>query len=594
MQDSSRAKIVRFGIFEVDLDCGELRKSGLKIRLQEQPFKILAALLEHPGELVTREALRRRIWPEESFGDFDHALNVAVAKLRTALNDSAEAPRLIETLPRRGYRFIGPAGRVLPVAAINGFRHESKIQESDKIVLVVLPFDNLSGDAEQEYFSDGMTEEMIAQLGRVKPEQLSVIARPTSMHYKGTSKRIDEIGSELKVDYILAGSVRLLGERVRITAQLARVRDQTQMWTESYDKQLPDILQLQSEVAQAIAIEIKLALKPRGPAPAAKLHIIAPEAYEAYLKGRYYWNKRTEKALLRSAEYFQQAIVSEPKFALAYTGLADSKILLGDTGYGVLPPREAMPAAKAAALKALEIDDTLAEAHVSLASVMEQFEWDWKGAEKEFKRAFELQPGYTNGHHWYAYLLAQLGRFGEAAFEIGCARELDPLSLIINADLGWVFYLARQYDRAEEQLRVTLELDQNFVRAHFLLGRTYLEMRRYDQAILEFQLASSLSERNPVYVAGLACGFAASGKRDEANRILKELEKKSAERYVPRYDIALIHVSLGQGEEAFALLEKAFEERSDFKDELGVGPILDPLRSDQRFKSLVGRMNFPA
>jgi TolB-like protein/Flp pilus assembly protein TadD len=594
MPEPKRANVLRFGVFEVDLGSGELRKSGSRIRLQEQPFRILTALLEHPGEVVTREELRRRIWPEESFGDFDHAVNVAVGKLRTALNDSAEVPRLIETLPRRGYRYIGPtnvpmmAAEQLPSNTPEESQHREK-----KVVLVVLPFDNLSGNPEQEYFSDGMTEEMIAQLGRVQPGQLSVIARPSSMHYKGTGKRIDEIGRELRVNYILAGSVRRVGDRVRITAQLAQVHDQTQIWAESYDRSLPDILRLQSEVAQAIASEIKLALRPREQARLLGLHPIDPDAYETYLKGRYYWNKRTEEALLKSAEYFRQAIEKNPTFALAYTGLADSQILLGDAGYGVLPPYEARVEARTAALKALEIDDTLAEAHTSLASVKEQFERDWEGAEREFKRAIELQPGYTNAHHWYAYLLAQLGRLDEAAMEIRRARELDPLSLIINADLGWVSYLARQYDKAVEQLRKTLELDQDFVRAHYLLGRTYLEKTMYDQATLEFLAATSLSERSPVYLAGLGCAYAASGKRHEAIHILNELEERSKGRYVPPYDIALIHISLGQKENAFTWLEKAFEEGSDFKDELGVGPILDPLHTDPRYRDLLRRMNLP-
>ena len=595
MQEPKRANVLRFGVFEVNLESGELRKSGARIRLQEQPFKILTALLEHPGEVVTREELRRRIWPEESFGDFDHAVNVAVGKLRIALNDPADFPRLIETLPRRGYRFIGPTSTTAIAAEKPGRNTPEEPQNSGKkVVLVVLPFDNLSGDPEQEYFSDGMTEEMIAQLGRLQPGYLSVIARPSSMHYKGTAKRIDEIGRELRVNYILAGSVRRVGDRVRITAQLAQVHDQTQIWAESYDRSLPDILGLQSEVAQAIASEIKVALKPREQARLSGLHPIDPEAYEAYLKGRYYWNKRTEEALLKSAEYFRQAIEKNPTFALAYTGLADSQILLGDTGYGILPPCEARLEARTAALKALEIDDTLAEAHTSLAAVKEQFEWDWEGAESEFKRAIELQTGYTNAHHWYAYLLAQLGRLDEAATEIRRARELDPLSLIINADLGWVFYLARHYDKAVEQLRKSLELDQDFVRAHYLLGRTYLEKTMYDQATQEFLAATNLSERNPVYLAGLGCAYAASGKTEEAIHILYELEERSKGRYVPPYDIALIHVSLGRKENAFTWLEKAFEEGSDFKDELKVGPILDPLHTDSRFQDLLRRMNLPA
>jgi TolB-like protein/DNA-binding winged helix-turn-helix (wHTH) protein/Flp pilus assembly protein TadD len=571
--------VIRFGTFEVDPSSGELRKRGIRIRLPEQSFKILLMLLMHPGALVTREELRRKLWPDGTFVDFDHGLNAAINRLRVALDDSAGNPRFVETLAHRGYRFIGSAEG--PSKGFPGTR------------LAVLPFDNLSGDVGQEYFSDGMTEELITQLGRLEPRRLAVIARPSAMRYKGTNKRIDEIGGELSVDFILAGSVRRTGERVRITAQLVQVRDQTQLWAESYDRTLSDILDLQSEVAKAIAREIKFALSPGAQARLTTHREVDPEAYEAYLKGRHYWNKRTEEGLKKAAEYFRQAIEKNPRYALAYSGLADSYTLLGDAGYGCLPPREAARGAKPAAIKALEIDDTLAEAHTSLGSVKEQFEWDWEGAEREYKRALELHPGSAIAHHWYAYLLAQTGRLEEAAAEIGSARELDPLSLIINTDLGWVHYLARRYGQAIEQLLKTLELDSSFIRAHYLLGRSYLEKAMYRESIGNLQRAADLSGRNPVYVAGLGCAYAASGKRDEAAHILNELKETSERRYVPCYDIAIVHVTLGQKDDALVWLEKAFEEGSDFKDELGAGPALDPLRSDPRFQDLLRRVGLP-
>jgi TolB-like protein/Flp pilus assembly protein TadD len=583
--------------FEVDSRSGEVRKLGVRLKIQEQPFKVLIQLLENAGELVPREDLRAALWPSETYVDFETGLNTAIKRLREMLGDSADHPAFIETLPRRGYRFVAPMKEdsVTAAGVLQPRTSEAAKRNRERLKLVVLPFANLSGNPEQEYFSDGMTEEMIAQLGRLNPNQLAVIARPSAMHYKGTAKRIDEIGRELGVDYILAGSVRRVGERVRITAQLAEASNQIQVWAESYDRRLSDILRLQADVAEAIAREIQIALAPMARESNKIQDQVAPEAYEAYLKGRYYWNKRTEQALRQASSYFQQAIEKCPDYAPAYAGLADSYILLGDTSYGVLRPCEAMQIAKNAAVRAVEIDESLAEAHTSLASVKEQFERDFKGAEKEYKRAIALQPGYAIAHHWYAYYLADVGRLAEAQAEIECARELDPLSLIINADLGWVYYLARNYDRAVEQLRKTLELDPDFVRAHYLLGRTYLEKGMYNQAVQELQKATDLSRGNAVYLAGLGCGYAKSGKTREAMRILDELvEMRSSQAYVPPYDIALVLVALGQQDSAFTWLEKAFEENSDFKDELKVGPMLDPLRSDPRFQELLRRVGLHA
>lgn len=579
--ESSRpvAGLIRFGAFEVDPAARELRKRGFRVQLPEQSLKILLLLLKQPGAVVTREEIRHCLWPDGTFVDFDHSLNAAMNRLRSALGDSAENPRFVETLQHHRYRFIASV--------------EEPRSTVSRTMLAVLPFDNLSADPDQEYFSDGMTEELIAQLGRLEPSQLSVIARPSAMRYKATSKRVEEIGRELGVNYVLSGSVRRVGNRVRITAQLAQVHDQTQLWAQSYDGTLSDILGLQSDVAKAIGREIKVVLPPSDQAMLTTRRQINPEAYEAYLKGRYYWNKRTEDALNKAAEYFQQAIRMNPEYALAYSGLADSYILLGDTGYGILPPRQAMRDAKPAAIRALEIDDTLAEAHTSLASVREQFDWDWDDSEREYKRAIELQFGYANAHHWYAYLLAQMGRLDEAAAEILCARELDPLSLIINADLGWVYYLAHRYDQAIERLFKTLELDPNFIRAHYLLGRSYVEKAVYHKAIEELQRASDLSARKAVYLAGLACGYAASGRAREAMQILGELKERSKTRYVPPFDIGLVYIALGQVDSGFAWLEKAFEEGSDFKDELGAGPALDPLRTDPRFQDLVRRFGLP-
>lgn len=572
-------QILRFGDFEVDLRAGQLRRNGARVRLQDQPFQVLAVLLEHAGEVVSREELRQRLWPSDTFVDFDNNLNTAINKIREAFGDSAEKPHFVETLLRRGYRFIASA--------------EDSRCNSPRIMLAVLPFQNLSGDPQQEYFSDGMTEEMIAQLGRLHPNQLAVIARPTAMQYKDTTKRIDEIGRELGVEYILAGSVRRGGDRVRITAELAQVRNQTQLWADSYDRDFSDILAVQKDVAQSFAREIRLTLTPWEQARLTSPEQVDPESYEDYLKGRYYWNKRTEVALQKAAGYFRQSIEKSPGYAPAYAGLADSLIMLGEDGYGILPPHEVKAEAKGAALKALEIDGTLAEGHTSLGSVKEQFDWDWVGSEIEFKRAIELQPGYALAHHWYAYILAQLNRLEEARGEITRARELDPLSLIINADFGWVLYLARRYDQAVKQLWRTLELDPGFARANYLLGQCYLEQASYDKAVVQLRKAAELSQYSPVYFAGLGCAYAKSGKRSKATQVLRELKETSKRRYVPAYDIALMYIALGNKDDALAWLEKAFEEGSDFRCELSAGPMLDPMRSDPHFQHLLRRMNLP-
>jgi serine/threonine protein kinase/Flp pilus assembly protein TadD len=455
--------------------------------------------------------------------------------------------------------------------------------------LAVLPLVNLSGDPEQEYFADGMTETLIADLAKLRA--LRIISRTSVMRYKGSSKSLPEIAEDLHVDAVVEGSVLRVGSRVRITAELIHAATDTHLWGECYERDLQDVLVLQSEVARAIAREIQVAVTAEESKRLASARPVDPEAYEAYLKGRHCWNQRTEEALKKAAEYFRQAIAKNPRYALAYSGLADAYILLGDTSYGYMPPREAMREAKSAAEKALEIDDTLAEAHNSLGAVKDQFDWDLKGAEREFKRAVELDPGYATAHHWYAYLLAHTGRLDEAASEIAIAREFDPVSLIINADVGWVYYLARRYDQAIEQLHKTLELDSNFVRARYLLGRSFLEKGMYAEAVRELRKATDLSGRNAVYVAGLGCAYAASGKRDEATGILRELKERSKRSYIPPCDIALIYVALGEHDEAFRWLEKAFDEGSDFKDELKAGPALDPLRTDPRFRDLLRRVD---
>jgi len=455
--------------------------------------------------------------------------------------------------------------------------------------LAVLPLANLSGDPEQEYFVDGMTDELIADLGQI--EALRVISRTSVMQYKGVKKPLPQIARELNVDAVIEGSVLRSGDRVRITAQLIQAVTDKHLWAKSYERDLRDVLALQSEVAGAIANEIKIKLTPQEQARLASARPVNPEAHEAYLKGRYYWNLRTEEGLKKSSEYFQQAIEKDPGYALAYAGLADTYGVVAT--WNVMAPKEAYPRAKAAAFKALEMDETLAEAHALLGSAREEYDWDWVGAEKEFKRAIELNPGYATAHQWYAEYLSVMGRHNEAIAEAKRAQELDPLSLMINAIGGRVFFYARRYDEAIAQCRRTLELNPGFYPAHLFLAWAYEQEKRYAEAISEYQKAIAPGQSNPLLAAELARGYVAAGKRTEALTVISQMGELSKRRYVSSYVIAQIYTALGDTGRAFQWLEKAYQERDSQLAWLKAEPGFDSLRSDPRFQNLLRRMNFP-
>jgi TolB-like protein/DNA-binding winged helix-turn-helix (wHTH) protein/Tfp pilus assembly protein PilF len=606
---------IRFGVFELDLSAGELRKKGVRIKLQEQPFQILVMLLERPGQVVTREELHQKLWPEGTFVDFEHGLNAAIQRLREVLGDSADTPRYVETLPRRGYRFIySVEGREQAVAVshlrippvwigalavvalaavlvgmnVGGLRDRllGGPAPGEITSIAVLPLENLSGDPEQDYFADGMTEALIIELGKISA--LRVISRQSVMQFKGTKKSLPEIARELNVDAIVEGAVLRADERVRISAQLIQAVPEQHLWAESYERDLSRVLALQGEVARAIASKIKVTLTPQEEARLAGARPVNPEAYEAYLKGRYFWNKRTEEGFKKGIEYFQQAIEKDPGYALAYAGVADSYLVLADWAY--LAPDEAYPTARVAATQALETDDSLAEAHTSLAYIRYVRDWDWSGAERQFKRAIELNPNYANAHQWYAEYLSAVGRHDKAIAEIKRAQELDPLSLIINAVGGWVFFKARQYDQAIEQCRKTLDMDPDFIPAHYYLGLAYVQKEMYGEAISHYQQAVTLSGTSTAIVGALGHAYAVSGKSGEALKVIDELKRG---RYVPSYKIALIFTGLGEKELAFAWLEKGYKERDFDMVWVKVDPMPDLLRSDPRFHSLRRRLNFP-
>ena len=639
-QEHHGAGRLRFGVFEIDLRAGELRKHGLKIRIQEQPFQVLAMLAEHAGEVVTREELQKKMWPADTFVDFDHGLNKAINKIREALGDSSDGSRFVETVARRGYRFLadvkdvdaapvrspelttqaqsaeenrerpGVAGqlpiskRYLPsfawkisliallvlAASLATWKLRSGNPASPVIrSLAVLPLESLSSDASQDYFADGMTDELISDLGQISA--LRVISRTSVMAYKHARKPLPQIARELNVEAVVEGTVLRSGDQVRITAQLIEAATDRHLWSQSYEGELRDTLALQSKVAGAIADQIRINVNPQEQAALKNVKVVNPEAYESYLKGRYFWNKRTADGLKVALAYFNQAIDEDPKYAPPYSGLADTYALLGDWQYAVMTPKEALPKAKAAAIKALELDGGLGEAHNSLAFCLDGFDWDFDSAGKEFQRAIELNPGYATAHHWYAWHLSLVGRYDEAIAEMRKAENLDPLSLIINADLAELLVLAHFYDESIQQSRKTMEMDANFALAHNQLGQAYLQKQMPDEAVAELQKAVQLSGDSPTCVANLARAYATSGKRGEAVKLLTDLKKRSSPSYSHGSEIAVIYAALGDKDQAMNWLEKGYEER--FNPGVLLRPGFDPLRSDPRFEDLVRRIGLP-
>jgi TolB-like protein/DNA-binding winged helix-turn-helix (wHTH) protein/Flp pilus assembly protein TadD len=639
-EDQHFAARLRFGVFDLDLRAGELRKHGLRIRIQDQPFQVLAMLVAHAGEVVTREDLQKKLWPTDTFVDFDHGLNKAINKIRNALGDSAVSPRFVETVAHRGYRFLaevkvadaapvrsperatqhyptaeasGPAGLagnvvtpehylpslvwkmsafalLLLIASLATWKLHSWNRPSPVIrSLAVLPLESFSGDASQDYFADGMTDELITDLGQITA--LRVISRTSVMQYKHARKPLPQIARELNVDAVVEGTVLHSGGQVRITAQLIEARADKHLWSKSYEGELRDALALQNKVARAIADQVRIKLNPQEEAALKNVKAVNPEAYESYLKGRFFWNKRTADGLKKAIEYFNEAIEKDPKYGQAYTGLADSYALLGNSDFAVLTPQEAFPKAKAAATKALELDNSLSEAHTSLAFCLSLFEWNWEAAEKEFQEAIALNPSYATAHQWYALQLSVMGRHREAIAEMSKAENLDPLSLIISADMADVLFAAHQYEESMLQSRKALDMDPNFAISHFELGQVLAQKKMYNEAIEELQKANKLSGGDATCISTLGYAYAVSGSRSEALKLMSDLKSRSDHRFSYAAHIALIQASLGEKDLAMASLEKAYTERFDA---LALrSPAFDPLRSDPRFQDLMRRIGLP-
>jgi TolB-like protein/Tfp pilus assembly protein PilF len=455
--------------------------------------------------------------------------------------------------------------------------------------LAVLPLESLSSDASQDYFADGMTDELISDLGQISA--LRVISRTSVMGYKHARKPLPQIARELKVDAVVEGTVLRSGDQVRITAQLIEASTDKHLWSQSYEGGLKDTLAFQNDVARSIADQIQINLNAQEQAALKKVTVVDPEAYESYLKGRYFWNKRTADGLSNAIDFFNDAIESKPNYAQAYAGLADSYALEGDWKYGLLAPKEAYPKAKAAATKAIALDGTLGEAHISLAFCLENFDWDSQSAGREFTRGIELNPGYATGHEWYGWHLAALGRHEEAIAEVEKAVSLDPLSPSIGADLAEELLVAHRFDEAITQSRKTLILDPFFAPAHYVLGQALVQKHNYNEAISELQRAIELSPGSTAFKANLAYAYAASGVPNKATKILDELKNRSPQAYSNAPEIAMIYIGLNDKDQAMAWLEKSYAER--FSPWVLMRPCFDPLRSDPAFQDLVRRIGLP-
>jgi TolB-like protein/DNA-binding winged helix-turn-helix (wHTH) protein len=626
---SPNPRVLRFGVFEADFKMGELRKNGLRIKVQDQPFQVLAMLLEKPGGIVTREELQRRLWPADTFVDFDHSLNSAIKKLREALGDQAENPRFIETLHRRGYRFIAPVdgngtsaasasvesalikkagakprptrgprvgialglGVAVLLLTLLGFAFEYLLSTKNATPqirsLAVLPLQNLSADREQEYFSDGLTDALITDLAQIR--SLEVISRTSSMQYKGTKKSMAEVARELKVDGVVEGTVQRSGDRVRITAQLIDATNDRHLWAQSFERSPSDVIQLQDDIAQSISAAIATVAQPER----ARLHRKRPvdqEAYDNYLKGRYELNKRERVALARARDFFDRATVKDPDFGEGYAGLASCYLILGE--YEVLPPAEAYPKARDAAARALQIDETLAEAHLVLAGVKRDYDWDFPAAEDEFRRGIDLSPSSATAHQWYAEMLSEdLGRHADAIAEIESAQRLDSLSPIINTIHGDVLRLAGRTDEARLQLEHTLAMDPQFAYAHAILGNVYLHDNLIGKAAEEYKRATVMSPNSPWYMSMLAFCYGRVGRRAEAEKLLQALLAQSQNGYVPSVDIAASYEAVGQEREALTYLQKAYDERDVKLRWLDTKPNFENLHSNQKFQELLRRIS---
>jgi TolB-like protein/DNA-binding winged helix-turn-helix (wHTH) protein/Flp pilus assembly protein TadD len=622
-------EILRFGTFEVNVRAGELRKQGKRIKLQDQPFHVLTVLLQRPGEVVTREELRNQNWPPDTFVDFDNSLNTAINKLREALGDSADNPRFIETLPRRGYRFIAPVSGIddgaatadkdkggyvreslrrsrwivavvslavlaATLFAFNVFRARERVLNDVRVPpiqsLAVLPLTNLSGDPAQEYFSDGMTDALITELAQLG--SLKVISRTSSMRFRRTDKSLPEIARELNVDGIVEGTVQRSGDRVRITAQLIQGSSDKHLWANTYERDLRDVLALQDEVAHAIANAIRVKVTTQDQITRDARRAVNPQAYEIYLTGLAYSRQQGGQSKRTSLDYFNRAIQLDPQWAEPYAQLGRAYHWLA--GFG---EPELYPKSKAALLNAIRLDDDLADAHASLAYVLFSFDWNWSGAEREYHRALQLNPNYSEAHYGYALLLMTVGRNDEAINEIRRAAELDPLFAPLRADVGTVYSCAGRHEEAIEQLRHATELNPDYDVPYTALGFAYLRKGMYSEAVANMEKGRALEKEDrylPLHNVDLAYAYAAAGRKNDARKLLVTLERQEANgRDVGEIGLYPIYFALGEKDRALTWMEQALKRKSEALLNLRCWPEFDRLRADPRFADLVRRVGIP-
>ncbi len=613
-------EILRFGVFELNLHTGELRKAGHKIALRPQAARVLVLLTTRPGQLVAREKLRDEIWGAEVFIDFERGLNQCIRQIRAALDDDAETPRYIETLPRLGYRFIGPildggdaltrgnelaaaprprlwipGSKAVAAAAVvlaslvaaTTYLHigRKSVEVTPPITsIAVLPLENLSGDPNQDFFAEGMTEELITTLSKISA--LKVISRTSVMQYKGVKRPVPQIARELGVDAIIEGSVLRSRDQVRITAQLINASSDTHVWGESYDRDVRDVLTLQSEVARAIAQEIRVAITPAEQRRLAAVHPVNPEAHELYLIGRYHWWKRTAPDMAKAIEAFKQAIKAEPNYAAAYAGLADAQSISADNGFQ--PPEMGKAEARAAALKAVALDDSLAEAHIALGNIYDTYDWDWARADAEFRRAIALDPNSAVAYLAYAAYLSTVRRDEEAIAAGLHARELDPLATRIDAVLAAIYYCAHRYDEAIATSQKGLEIDPNDAMGHYILGKSYLQKHMNAQAVAELERLLASGDNGGSALVG---AYVAADRAADAHRLFARFMAESHRRYIPPYNLAEAHVGVAGEDQIFAWLEKSYEAHDASLPWSSADPLWDHLRSNPRFMELLRRMN---
>ncbi len=632
-------QIYSFDEFTLDLTRGCLLRRNVEIKLRPKSFEVLKYLIENGGRLITKDELINAVWIDTAVTD--DSLVQCLKDIRRALNDKSQT--YIKTVPRRGYIFekdvteqcaaaiyteeasgvrvvieeseeleaeneasvahlfepetLKARWRKIPIlitvcclfiAAALGFNFLRLRSDSSQIEtqipiksIAILPFKSLGAEVEDEYLGTGMADSLITRLGNI--QQITVRPTRAVLKYRAQDQDLTTIGRELKVDSIVDGSIQRLGDKIRVSVKLVRVSDGSPLWTEQYDEPLTDLFSVQNKISERVTRSLTFQLNSAEQTQLTKRSTDSAEAYGDYLKGRYFWNKRTEESSRKAVEFFDRAIAKDPNYAQAYAGLADCYALLS-------PPRESMPKAKAAAMKALELDNTLADAHTSLAHTSLFYDWDFTNAEREFQQAIRLNPNYATAHHRYALLLAAKGRQEEALAEINRAQEIDPLSLIINTHKGLIFYLAHRYDEAIEQQKKTLELEPNFFEAHYELGRAFAQKRMYEEAVAELTIAVNLTSRDSDAGAALGYVYAVSGRRNEALRMLDELREISLAGKVAARYFVFIHAGLGNNEQAFELLEKEFESRTYWLIYLKSEPMLDNLRSDARLKNLERRI----